>query len=121
MSKRGNKLASSRKEGLPDAVRSFIEAQYSWIQIDNMVAGAAINDRSDTMLAASITVLADIDSKDFDLAQRLSVKFGHGQIAFVGGALKDLLCDRMLAGVLPQPVATPFSSESSYCTLEAVS
>ena len=87
------KLASGRKEGLPDAVRNFIENVYSWDQIDSTMKRST-GGTSETILAVANLILADIHNRDCDLANRLFARFGHGQVGFVRGALEALLCDR---------------------------
>ena len=96
MPKMSGKLASGRKEGLPDAVRNFIEQVYCFQRIDQMILRST-GGNSEALLAVADQILADIHKRDCDLAKRLFAKFGHGQVGFVRGALEALLCDRRTA------------------------
>jgi len=93
MTQMSGKLASGRKEGLPDAVRNFIEDVYGLQRVDQMMVRST-GESSVTTSAIAGLILTAIETRDCDLANRLFAAFGSGQVGFVEGALKALLCDR---------------------------
>lgn len=93
MPKMSKKPASGRKEGLPDAVRNFIEDVYGFQRVDQMMVRST-GESSATTFAIAGLILAEIEARDCDLANRLFAKFRFGQVGFVDGALRALLCDR---------------------------